>query len=145
MTDHYVANLANVAHEAFDEETVLINFEYGTYFSLRGSATAIWQMLQTQAALDDLLGALTAAHGGLPDDAPPAVAAMLEQLCAEGCLLRTDAAAAAPRSVAVSGPFVPPLVQVFRDLDDLVAIDPVHEANKFRGWPMRPPAQEAQA
>jgi hypothetical protein len=145
MTDRYVANLANVAHEGFDEETVLINFDRGTYFSLRGSAPAIWDMLQAPAALDDLLGALAVAHGGLPDDAPASVAAMLDQLCAEGCLLRTDAVAGAPpTAAAASGAFAPPLVQAFHDLDDLIAIDPVHEANKFQGWPDRPPSHEAQ-
>ncbi len=146
MPDCYVANIGNVAHEDFDEETVLINFDRGTYFSLRASAPAIWAMLQSPVSMDGLLAALDAAHGGLPQEAQAAVAAMLDQLCAEGCVLRTDATASAPPApVAADGPFALPLVQAFHDLDDLIAIDPVHEANKFKGWPNRPPAHDARS
>ncbi len=42
----YVANTASVAHEAFDEENFLISLERGTYFSLRGSAPALWLLQQ---------------------------------------------------------------------------------------------------
>ncbi len=146
MPAHFVANIGNVAHENFDDETVLINFERGTFFSLRGSAQAIWGMLQTPVAMADLLAALDAAHGGLPDEAPAAVAAMLDELCAEDCVLRTDAPASPPPTpAAAGGPFAPPLVQAFHDLHDLIAIDPVHEAHKFHGWPHRPPAPEGHA
>jgi len=142
MTTCYAANLDAVAHETFEEETVLINFERGTYFSLRGSAPAIWGMIQRPATLDGLLGTLAAAHGALPADAPAAVAAMLDRLCEDGCARRTDAGGpmAPPDAQAIGGDFALPVVQAFHDLQELIAIDPVHETNELVGWPVRPPS-----
>jgi hypothetical protein len=140
MSDWYVANLAAVAHEAFEEETVLINFERGTYFSLRQSAPAIWAMLQTPVTPAAILDALAAACGPLPAEAPAAVTAMLDRLCEEGCLLRSEAGAAAAAPAAPGGAFALPVIEAFHDLSELIAIDPVHDTHEFTGWPHRPPA-----
>jgi len=142
MKDCFVANLAAVAHEAFEEETVLINFERGTYFSLRQSAPAIWAMIQDPMTLDDVLASLAGAHGPLPPEAAEAVAAMLDRLCEEGCALRTEAERrplTAQGNGNGGGSFALPLVQAFHDLEELIAIDPVHETNEAIGWPVRAP------
>jgi hypothetical protein len=142
MTECYVANLDAVAQEAFEEETVLINFERGTYFSLRDSAPAIWGMIQSPATLDHMLAALAAAHGGLPPEAPAAVTGMLDRLREDGCVLTVDAdnpgLPACPAST--SGIFAPPVVQAFHDLEELITIDPVHDTNELIGWPVKPPS-----
>ncbi len=141
MTECYVANLAAVAHEAFEEETVLINFERGTYFSLRQSAPAIWAMLQTPVTPAAIADALASAHGVLPAETPEALAGMLDRLCEEGCVLRTDAGTAATCApVAAAGGFALPVIEAFHDLEELIAIDPVHDTHEFIGWPHRPPA-----
>jgi hypothetical protein len=89
-----------------------------------------------------VLGALAAAHGTLPPGAPAAVAAMLDRLCEDGCALRTDAGLRTPpaRGNAGCGAFALPLVQAFHDLEELIAIDPVHETNEAIGWPVRAPS-----
>jgi len=142
MTECYVANLAAVAHEAFEEETVLINFQRGTYFSLRESAPAIWAMVQNPVTPDGMLAALNVAHGTLSSEAAAAVTGMLEKLCEEGCIVRTEGDAALPLQPvpASGGAFVFPVVQAFHDLEELIAIDPVHETHEFIGWPQRPPS-----
>jgi hypothetical protein len=121
MTKQYVVNRAAVAHEAFDEETVLINFERGTYFSLRQSAPAIWELLQTPVTAEALLASL----GALPAGAPDAVIGMLDQLCEEGCLLHSDIDDIAARDPCVMpvGDFVPPVVEAFHDLTVLMGIE----------------------
>ena len=58
MSVCYVANSASVAHEAFDEETVLINLERGTYFSLRQSAPTLWLLIQQPVSVEALVGLL---------------------------------------------------------------------------------------
>jgi hypothetical protein len=142
MSDRFVANLAAVAHEAFEEETVLINFERGTYFSLRETAPAIWASIQAPATPDDVLATLRAGYGILPAEAANAVAAMLERLCEEGCALRTESAVGERclPPVAAAGAYAPPVMEAFHDLEELISIDPVHEVHEFTGWPHRPPA-----
>ena len=139
----YVANTAfSVAHEAFDEETVLINLERGTYFSLRGSAPTLWLLLQQPVSVEGLVGVL-AREVPLPADAGAAIGAMLEQLAAEGCVLKLDTAEQLPTDLTslalLGGSFSVPDVQTFHDLQELIVIDPVHEVADFDGWPHRPP------
>ena len=138
----YVANTASVAHEAFDEETVLINLERGTYFSLRGSAPTLWLLLQQPVSVEGLVGVL-AREVPLPADAGAAIGAMLEQLAVEGCVLKLDAPEQLPTDLSslalLGGSFSLPDVQTFHDLQELIVIDPVHEVADFDGWPHRPP------
>ncbi len=138
----YVANTVAVAHETFDEETVLINLERGTYFSLRGSAPALWLLLQQPVSVDGLVGVLGAAMS-LPEEAGAAIGAMLDQLETEGCVLKLDAPEQLPTDLAplalLGGNFSTPEVQTFHDLQELIVIDPVHEVADFDGWPHRPP------
>jgi hypothetical protein len=142
MNPCYQANTASVAHETFDGETVLINFERGTYFSLRHSAPVIWGLIQQPIGIDGILRRLADAYPSLPADAGDAVSAMLEQLHDEGCVTRheTGAEESAPGAPPVVGEFALPVVQAFHDLQELIAIDPVHEVANFDGWPHRPPS-----
>ena len=139
----YVAKTASVAHETFDEETVLINLERGTYFSLRGSAPALWLLLQQPISVEGLVGVLAGAVR-LPEDAVATIGAMLAQLETEGCVLKLDTPEQLPSDLAplalLGGSFSRPEVQTFHDLQELIVIDPVHEVADFDGWPHRPPA-----
>jgi Coenzyme PQQ synthesis protein D (PqqD) len=139
----YVANTVSVAHEAFDEETVLINLERGTYFSLRGSAPALWLLLQQPVSVEGLVGVLAQAVPGLPEDAGAMIGTMLAQLETEGCVLRLDVPEQLPTDLSplalLGGRFSRPDVETFHDLQELIVIDPVHEVADFDGWPHRPP------
>jgi len=140
MNACYAINRAAVAHETFGEETVVINFERGTYFSLRQSAPVIWKMLQNPMTTDDLLAAL----GPLPPVAQTAVLGMVDKLLREGCLVRTETDAVAPRDPCVmpGGAFTPPVVEAFHDLTVLMGIElvPVNYEHEFQGWPVPVPA-----
>jgi hypothetical protein len=48
-----------------------------------------------------------------------------------------DSTTLAPQVFAASH-FQAPVLQVFSDLAELIAIDPVHEVDAAGGWPMRP-------
>jgi|HubBroStandDraft_1064217.scaffolds.fasta_scaffold00391_25 hypothetical protein len=143
MSICYVANTACVAHEAFDEETVLINLERGTYFSLRQSAPSLWLLIQQPASVEALLLVLARELLELPPDATEMITAMLETLHAEGCVLKFEAVPAlSADSTAIArlgGVLTAPIVQSFHDLQELIVIDPVHEVHEFDGWPHRPP------
>ena len=140
----FVANLAAVAHEAFEEETVLVNFERGTYFSLRGSAPAVWEIIQVPATAAEVAACLSAAVGPLPVGAEADIAAALDRLHQEGCVTTVAAPAASGGTrdtpAIAPGPYAAPLVEAFHDLKDLISIDPVHETHEFAGWPVRPPS-----
>lgn len=136
----FIINVAAVASERFDNETVIINFERGTYFSLTGSAPAVWGALAQAVTIDQLKDALVEASGAPADEVDAAIRAMVETLLAEGCLTEVADAGAQPLAIVLDAPYGRPEVQAFHDLQELIAIDPVHEADAFDGWPHRPPA-----
>jgi len=139
MTAAYVANREAVAAEQFDDEAVLINFQTGTYYSLRGTAPEIWNLVQEPNTIDRIVERL-----GAPDHgAQKAIEAMLAQLVADSCVLICDIDEAHLNGktdvTAEAKQFIAPIVQSFHDLQELIVVDPVHEADPMDGWPSRPP------
>jgi hypothetical protein len=139
MTAAYVANREAVAAEQFDDEAVLINFQTGTYYSLRGTAPDIWNLIQEPNTIDRIAEQLGAQEHG----AQSAIAAMLAQLVADSCVLVCDIDGAKPNGAtkpfAAAKQFTAPIVQAFHDLQELIVVDPVHEVDPMDGWPNRPP------
>jgi Coenzyme PQQ synthesis protein D (PqqD) len=144
MTKVFVANIDAVAAESFDGEMVAINIERGTYFSFAGAARPIWELLQTPKTIDELAGAFNADALKTRSDIRTSIETLLQTLVREDCVKELPDATATPhdptKPAIATQPFVEPQVRVFKDLQDLIAIDPVHEADEFEGWPHRPPA-----
>jgi hypothetical protein len=136
MAIAYVRNTESVTSETFDEDTVLINFLTGTYFSLRGSAPLIWRLLQTATSLDEILASV----GGDTGDARDSVRAMLDTLIAENCVhsVEVDEAEIGRSNSRTLVPYTAPIVETFHDLQELIVVDPVHEVDEIDGWPHRP-------
>jgi hypothetical protein len=68
MPTAYVAKRDSVVCEKFDDEAVLINFETGTYFSLRGAAPEIWTLIQSANTVDRIAERLCAEGSGARDE-----------------------------------------------------------------------------
>lgn len=129
----WIVDAAAVAAEKFDDETVVLHFESGRYYSLGGAACWIWQALEQPT---DARSIVTAVPGG----ASASIAADIEAFLAE---LREQKLIVAIESPAVVPPVGPvdwtvPSIEVFSDLSDLIALDPVHEVDAMLGWPRRP-------
>ena len=133
-----VCLLANqgIATEAFDDETVLIDVEKGLYFSLRGSAVELWQAFDVGREAGQVLDAMVQS---MPAADVDALQRVLQQMKDNGLLLEMPAVdgVPVPPGWACSN-FQPPVLEVYSDLAELIAIDPVHEVNAALGWPIRP-------
>ncbi len=144
MSEAYVANLDRVAAEGFDGETILVHFEQGTYFSLRGAAIRMWSLLEQggSAGVDQLASAFRPS-----DSVPPAELrrsideAIVQMKEADLVRLAPDASDALAFDPGPAPPaFEAPVIEVYTDLKELISIDPVHEVDEGIGWPVRPPS-----
>ena len=125
-------NEPNVVFEAFDEEIVLVNLETGNYYSVRGSGPAVWMALSKGVAVDTLaaaIGAATGATGQTTDD----LARFAEQLVAAELLVAEEGEGTVPGDW--TDDFVPPVLEVYSDMQDLLMLDPIHDVDGA-GWPM---------
>jgi hypothetical protein len=143
--DVIVANLPVTASENFAGEVVVIHFNLGTYCSLRGSAGTIWSFMQTPTTIAAIVAAVEAqAHppsANFEDMLTTFVAKLAEQ-----DLITSASAAAEPPVIsaeAIASLAEPPNLEIYTDLSELIATDPVHEIDVLTGWPTLP-SQEKQ-
>ncbi len=133
----YAINRKAVVSEQFDHEAVLVHLETGNYYSLGGSAVAIWSALEhglSGAPLADLF----AAQAVDPPDARQRIALFVEALAAEGLILESDGPPPPTNGFTPPpGPFEPPALEKFGDMADLIQLDPIHDVDEA-GWPKRP-------
>ena len=137
VTMDFLQTNTRVFAEEFDGETVLIDVEKGLYFSLAGAAVELWRSFTPAREPEAVVAAMT---GSLTGADPQALQDLIGQMQSHGLLVSApaaDSAALAPLVFAASA-FQAPVMQVFSDLAELIAIDPVHEVDAAGGWPMRP-------
>ena len=135
-----VANLPVTASEDFAGETVVIHFDRGTYFSLRGSAGTIWSLLQEPTSVGAIVAASRAHGGALPSDFETTLASFVGKLAEHDLITSSPGPESAPliSADAVASFAEPPSLEVYTDLSELIAMDPVHEIDVFTGWPAPP-------
>ena len=131
----FVIDTAAVAAEKFDDETVVLHFESGRYFSLGGAASWIWQAFERPS---DVATLAAAAPGGASGPALADIERFVAELEALKLLLPVSGGAASAPLAPAPELWAAPSLEVFSDLSDLIALDPVHEVDAMMGWPRRP-------
>ncbi len=119
-----------IAAELFGDEMVLIDIQSGRYFSLRGAAVDVWRLLSVPRSPATLHEAFVAPNHGELD-------AVLANMLEEGLLL-TAAGQASSEGHEARHEYRTPQVEVYSDLAELIALDPVHEVDAEMGWPVQP-------
>lgn len=144
MTDDYFTINTRIVADEFEDETVLIDVQKGLYFSMRGSAAQIWKAFDEPQSRSAFLAHL---KGELSEENVSSVTEAIDKMLEHELLVAAQlpkAGGAVLRSLTLSA-FALPVVDVFTDMAELIAIDPVHEVDEAAGWPVRPPNFPAQA
>jgi len=142
--DVIAANLPVTASENFAGETVVIHFERGTYFSLRGSAGMVWSLLQAPTSIAAIVAALDGQTRLPSKDIEGPLTAFVAKL-AEQDLIISSASPAKPPVIsaeAIASFVEPPDLEIYSDLSELIMLDPVHETDVLAGWPKAPDLKE---
>jgi hypothetical protein len=138
-------NSPNVIAETIDGEAILVDLTSGSYFSIQGSGSALWEGIAGGASLDSLAEQVATAYSLDTEAAGEAVSSFCSELEREGLIVSLDGEGdsvpelsfdlAQPTNGQV---FSPPVVEKYPDMQDLVLLDPVHEVDE-RGWPHAQP------
>jgi hypothetical protein len=122
----------------FDGEIVALNLANGTYYSLRELGAVLWRDLAAGHPVERL-----AAIAGESSVGEQPVLDFAAKATAEG-LMRPAAGAASPNEApqliaALAGGAAPaPIFETYVDMQTLILLDPVHEVDETKGWPMQP-------
>jgi hypothetical protein len=130
MEPSYRVATGKIAHQNIDGEIIVIHFDTGDYYSLTGTAAALWEMM---AAAPHGVASMRARFAGWDATAEAAVTKFLDVLVREGLIHSVDEAAAA----AFDGPALPfqePALEKYTDMKTILLADPIHDAEE-EGWP----------
>lgn len=139
----YRINAPRIAHETIDDETIIIDFDSGTYYSVRATANTMWQLLSQGKSVEEVIRRVQAEYQGNAEQMAAAVHDFVTLLVREKGLLvaapATGNGAVQPLSTpAAKTPFTQPVLEQYTDMQDLLLLDPIHEVDD-QGWPQRKP------
>ena len=135
MSTVYEINTPHVISESLGNETVIINLETGTYHNLNSNAAQIWQNLQQPIATETLLKGIIVENKDFAQKISQAFSDFLAQLLAQGLIrvsIHQPTAQPCPAIVFDDSSLV---CESFTDMQDLLGLDPIHEADPNTGWP----------
>lgn len=118
------AAAAGVAAEIIEGEAVIINLATGVYHSMDRVGARVWEALAAGWSVEEIAAALSAATGVQPATAAADIARVLAPLVDEGLLAPGASAPPAPPLRFEPGEYAAPALTSYRDMRDLLALDP---------------------
>lgn len=134
----YTINEPEVIYEEFGDEIVAVNLDTGIYYSLRGSACEIWLSLKSSANTSQILSLILEKYEGKEAEIDAHIHQFIDRLFSLNLIkpgtsttqVKTQANPLATKSV-----FLPPEIDIFSDMQDILLLDPVHDVDES-GWPI---------
>ena len=114
------------AAEVIDGEAIIINLTTGVYYSMQAAGAELWSMIERGESVEAMLAGITSRYDVDAGTALADLNAVLEKLLAEGLVRKSEnghreAVVAAGSSKLA---YTPPSLQIYRDMEDLLALDP---------------------
>ena len=139
MSERYQVRTPAVVHEVFEDEVVIVNLDSGDYYSLSDAGVAFWNCLLAGWSVGETLGALMSRYAGEQSAIESAVRALITELVRAELIIpgssdQASPPAGNPTDAGDRPPFVPPVLNRYSDMRDLLLIDPIHEVDET-GWP----------
>ena len=143
VAHHFSINPERVVHETIDGETIIIQLETGTYYSLSEAGADAWRLLVDGRSTDEVVEDLGERYDATPEEFTEAIAELIAELRREELLeLAPDSAERGVPSANGStngaggarAPFTPPTLKKYTDMQYFLMLDPIHEVDGV-GWP----------
>ncbi|MBN2083946.1 MAG: PqqD family protein [Anaerolineales bacterium] len=136
-------NTPRVVYQTIDNETIIIDFDNGAYFSAEGVGAEIWEGLAKGIPVGQIQRAVAQRYAGEEREIQSGVGQFIASLQRESLILHREGASADPgpipdKGIADAGSrpaFLPPQLRKYTDMQDLLLLDPIHEVDN-QGWPI---------
>lgn len=120
---------SNVLAKVIDGEAILINVSTGAYYSLSGIGGLVWQWIENEKSLQEMVSAITRNYDVEAETALMDTRHLIETMVAEGIVtsVGTDALedeTVSAVSISKKELYHPPTIEIYRDMQDLLALDP---------------------
>lgn len=137
---HFELNKQDVNAEVIDGEAIIINVTTGVYYSLDSVGAYIWELLTTGASVAESVQALMNRYRISAEQASTDLSEIVSQLVEEGLVLETEPYGPSSVNGAASpgeaDSYEKPLLNIYRDMGDLLALDPPTPGLTLTPWEM---------
>lgn len=131
----YIFNKETMFSDIADGVAIIINSVTGVYYGMNGFGTAIFENLLQGASTEDILAVINKMPN-TPDDMETRLQAFVNSLVSSG-IMKEQAGSSTEvtldAAVAQADSFNP-TVDEFRDAQELLLADPIHEVKNDTGW-----------
>ena len=139
MNDIYRVNGPRIIFENIDGELILVHMEKGTYYSTDQVGAEIWALIETGCSASEMCDALLCTYDAPPAEVADAVAAFLARLTDEELVASEPSPDDRPipsrRMKERRRAFQAPALNAYRDMADMLSLDPIHDV-EAAGWPV---------
>jgi len=119
---------ADIASKVMDGEAIIINLANGIYYSLDKAGGLVWERIAATATIGETVAAVTARYDVSPVRAQADIERLLGELIEEELVEAFDGEPsqrnAVPVACAERLAYERPTLAVYRDMGDLLALDP---------------------
>ena len=127
---------SRIVHEEIDGEVIAIDLATGAYFSMQGTAAAVWRLLAggsmgEKQIVEAVLEFCESVPRGAKDEVAGFIAQLRDHELVSDTVGRTSSVSL-PSGEA--GPYSTPVIEKYTDMEELILLDPVHEVDSL-GWP----------
>lgn len=143
-------NHTKVVSEMIDGETVIINLDSGSYYSLDGAGAQVWELLCQGDIVSQVIQRLVDAYGESVERIRTDIDPLIAELLAEGLIVslpteemeshRANGDSRAEQQLISTSAFMPPKLLKYDDMQDLLILDPIHDVTSS-GWPHTPDSE----
>ena len=138
----YRVNSPRVIYENIDGELILVHMEKGAYYTTDEVGAALWDLIESRCTVSEMWEGLSSQFEASLPEIEEATASFLARLVEEDLVSCEEAAADRTpprRPLPISKrPFRAPSLQTYQDMQDMLALDPIHDV-EAAGWPVPRP------
>ncbi len=133
----FKVNTPNVVYENIDGETVLINLETGTYYSMMNTAGEIWEYIEKGFDQNAIISDLSQRYDTDLTTLETSINNLILQLLEERLIINYPSNMKNTELKPIPNEkllFTQPILEKYTDMQDLLLLDPIHEVDEI-GWP----------
>jgi coenzyme PQQ synthesis protein D (PqqD) len=132
-------NKEEVAAKVMDGEAILINLSNGIYYSMDKVGAVVWELVERNFSPEEMVASIVSRYEVETEKAQADVERLLKELVDEKLILAADGVVAGgdreqPGQVDTKESYEPPQLNIYRDMGDLLALDPPTPGLEATPW-----------